>query len=58
MIKEFKGFIWNPSNCECECNKAYDFSEYLDYENSKSIKMLIDKLVDECTETIDEVKLT
>ena len=17
-----KGFIWNPSNCECECNKS------------------------------------
>ena len=25
-----KGFIWNPSNCEWECDK--NFSEYLDYE--------------------------
>ena len=25
-----KDFICNPSNCECECNKSCDFSEYLD----------------------------
>ena len=33
-----KGFIWNPSNCECECNKNCDFSEYLDYKNCKCRK--------------------
>ena len=22
-----KGFIWNPSNCECECNKSCDIGE-------------------------------
>ena len=44
-----KGFIWNPSNC--------DIGEYLDYENCKCRKKLIDKLIDECTETIEEVKL-
>ena len=26
-----KGFIWNPSNCECECEKLCDVREYLDY---------------------------
>ena len=36
-----KGFIWNPSNCECECDKNCDFSEYLDYENCKCRKQLI-----------------
>ena len=30
-----KGFIRNPSNCECECYKSCDFSEYLDYKNCK-----------------------
>ena len=25
-----KGFIWNLSNCECECDKACDVREYLD----------------------------
>ena len=52
-----KGFIWNPSNSECECDKAYDVSEYLDYENCKCRKILVDKLVDECAETVEEVKL-
>ena len=34
MIKECeKGFIWNPSNCECEYDKSCDIGEYLGYEN-------------------------
>ena len=52
-----KGFIWSPSNCGSECDKACDVSEYLDYENCKCRKKLIDKLVDECAETVEEVKL-
>ena len=52
-----KGFIWNPSNCECECDKSCDVGEYLDYENCKCRKKLLDKLVDECTEVVEEVKL-
>ena len=52
-----KGFIWNPSNCACECNKACDVGEYLEYENCKCRKKLVDKLVDECTENVEEVKL-
>ena len=51
------GFIWNLSNCECKCDKACDIGEYLDYENCKCRKKLVDKLVDECTETVGEVKL-
>ena len=43
-----KGFIWNPSNCECECDKSCDIGKYLDYENCKCRKKLVDKLVDEC----------
>ena len=49
--------IWNPSNCECECDKSCDVGEYLDYENCKCRKKLVDKLVGECTETVEEVKL-
>ena len=49
-----KGYAWNPSNCECECDKSCDVGEYLDYENCKCRKRLIDKLVDECDENIDE----
>ena len=52
-----KWFIWNPSNCECECDKTYDFGEYLDYEKYKCKKKLVEKLIDECTKTIEEAKL-
>ena len=52
-----KEFIWNPSNCECECNKNCEFNEYLDYEHCKCRKKLVDKLINECTKTIEEVKL-
>ena len=38
-----KESIWNPSNCECECCKCK--------------KKLVGKLVKECTEEIDEVKI-
>ena len=51
-----KGFIWNPSNCKCVCDKSCDVSQYLDYENCKCIKKLVDKLVEECIETVEEVK--
>ena len=31
--------------------------EYLEYENCKCKKKLVDELVDECTEAVEEVKL-
>ena len=52
-----KEFIWNPSNCESECDKSCDVGEYLDFENCKCRKKLVDKLVEECTENVKEVKL-
>ena len=51
-----KGFILNRSYFERECNKSCDIGEYLDYENCKCRKKIVDKLVKECTENIDEVK--
>ena len=52
-----KGFIWNPSYCEYECDKAWDAGEYLNYENCKCRKKLVEQIVDECAETVEEVKL-
>ena len=49
-----KGYAWNPSNCKCECYKSCDIGEYLDYESCICRKKLVDKLINECTETIDE----
>ena len=53
-----KRYAWNPSNCECECAKLCDVGGYLDYENCKCRKSLVDKLVEEWNENIDEAKLT
>ena len=52
-----KGFIWNPSKCKCECDKSCDVGQYLYYKNCKCREKLVDKLVEECAETIEEVKL-
>ena len=52
-----KGFIWNPSNYECECDESCSIGEYLDYSNFKCRKKLLDPLVEECTKNIDEIKL-
>ena len=53
-----RGYIWNPGNCECECDKSCDVGEYLDYKNCKYRKRQVDKLTEECTESIGEAKLT
>ena len=36
-----KGFIWNPSNCERECDKSCDIGEYLDYKNCRCKKRIM-----------------
>ena len=52
-----KGFVWNPSNCECEWDKNCDIGEYLDYSSCKCRKKVIHPLVEECTENINETSL-
>ena len=48
-----KGFIWNPSNCECECARSCGIGEYLEYKSCKCRNKIIDKLIEKCTENID-----
>ena len=52
-----KGFIWNPINCECECDESCDVGEYLDYKNCRCRNKLVHKLVEECSENIDGNKM-
>ena len=35
-----KEFIWNPSDCDCECYNRCDIGKYLDYENCKCRKKI------------------
>ena len=44
--------MWNPSTCDCECNKACKIDEYLDIKNCSCEKNLIGKLLLECEEEI------
>ena len=44
--------IFNPSNCDCECDKSCGIREYLDYSNCKCRKKLVDPLIEECTKNI------
>ena len=51
--KQDDGFIWDPSLCECECDKSYSVGKYSDYSNWNCRKRLIDKLAEECSEDIN-----
>ena len=53
MIKDI---FFNPSNCDCECDKLCGISEYLDYSNCKCRKRLLNPLIEEFTENIDVIK--
>ena len=48
-----KGFIWNPGNCECECDKSCDIRQNLNYKNCQWRKELIPKLVEKWCKNID-----
>ena len=52
-----RGYISDPSNCECKWNKSCDVGEYLDYKNCKCRKKLVDKLVEEYNENINKTSL-
>ena len=52
-----KGYIWNPSNYQCECNKSCGIGQYLDYKSCVCRNSLVDKLVEECTNVINGDKI-
>ena len=38
-------------------DKSCDIGEYLDYSNCKCREKLVDKLIEECNESIDEIEI-
>ena len=48
-----KGYIWNPSNCACDCDKSCGIGQYLNNKSCVCRNNLVDKLVEECTSVID-----
>ena len=51
-----KEFLWNPKNCNSESDKSGDVGEYLDYKNCKCANKLVDKLVEDCSKILVEIK--
>ena len=47
-----KGYMWNPSTCCCECNKACKIDKYLDTKNCLCEKSLIGKLLLKCEDEV------
>ena len=44
--------MWNPSICDCECNKACKIDEYLHLKNCSCEKRVISRLVFKCEDEI------
>ena len=49
-----RGFIWNPSDCNCKFDKSCDIGEYLDYKNCKCRRKIVGELVKKCSKSIDQ----
>ena len=51
------GFASDPSKCQCQCNKWCGIRKYLDYMSCVCRNSIVDKLVEQCTNVIDENKV-
>ena len=49
-----KGYTWNPSTCECQCDTWCKPGQYLDHKNCVCKNKLIGRLIEECTSIINE----
>ena len=47
MINCAKGYVWNPSTCECQCDKWCKQGQYLDHENCVCKNKLIGSVINE-----------
>ena len=49
--------MWNPSTCECQCDKWCKQEQYLDHKNWFCKNKLIGRLTEECTSVINETMI-
>ena len=49
-----KGYTWNPSTCECQCDMWCKPGQYLDFKKCVCKNKLIGKVISECTSLINE----
>ena len=57
IINCAEGYTWNPSICECQCHKWYKPGQYLDHKNCICKNKLIGRLIEECTNVINETMI-
>ena len=49
--------MWNPSTCECQCDKWCKQGQYLDHKNCVCKNKLIGRVIEECTSIINETMI-
>ena len=52
-----KGYTWNPSTRECQCDTWCKPGQYLDHKNCICKNKLIGRLIEECTNVINETMI-
>ena len=57
IINCTKGYTWNPSTCECQCDTWCKPGQYLDHKNCICKNKLIGKIIEECTNVINETMI-
>ena len=57
IINCTKGYTWNPSTCECQCDMWCKLGQYLDHKNYACKNKLIGRIIGECTSVINETMM-
>ena len=57
IINCAKGYTWNPSTCEWQCDKWCKPGQYLDHKNCVCKNKLVGRLISECTSIINETMM-
>ena len=57
IINCTKGYMWNPSTCECQCDMWCKTGQYLDYKKCICKNKLIGRVIAECTSVINETMI-
>ena len=52
-----KGYTWNPSTCECQCDMWCKPGQYLDNKKCICKNKLIGRVISECTSLINETMM-
>ena len=58
IINCTKGYKWNPSFCEYQCDTWYKPGQYLDHKNCVCQNKLIGRVIEECISVINETMIS